>query len=40
MTGLDDDVIRKQAVAAGAVAFLRKPFPSKLLFDAIEQAVG
>ena len=29
-----------QAAAAGGVAFLRKPFPAKLLFDAIEKAVG
>jgi len=40
MTGLDDEVIRRQAAAAGAVAFLRKPFPAKMLFDAIERAVG
>jgi FixJ family two-component response regulator len=40
MTGLDDEVIRKQATAAGGVAFLRKPFPAKMLFDAIEKAVG
>jgi FixJ family two-component response regulator len=40
MTGLDDEVVRKQAAAAGGVAFLRKPFPAKMLFDAIEKAVG
>jgi FixJ family two-component response regulator len=40
MTGLDDDVVRRQAAAAGGIAFLRKPFPAKLLFDAIEKAVG
>ena len=39
MTGLDDDVVRRQAAAAGGVAFLRKPFPAKMLFEAIEQAV-
>jgi FixJ family two-component response regulator len=40
MTGLDDEVIRRQAVAAGGVAFLRKPFPAKMLFDAIKKAAG
>src|SRR5262245_8500908 len=40
MTGLDDDVIRRQAIAAGGVAVLRKPFPAKMLFDAIEKVVG
>jgi FixJ family two-component response regulator len=40
MTGLDDDVVRRQAAAAGGIAFLRKPFAAKLLFDAIEKAVG
>ena len=40
MTGLDDTTIRNQADAAGGVAFLRKPFPAKLLVDAIEKAVG
>jgi FixJ family two-component response regulator len=38
MTGLDDEVIQTQATAAGGVAFLRKPFPAKLLFEAIEKA--
>lgn len=38
MTGLDDEVIRNQAAAAGGVAFLRKPFPAKMLFDALEKA--
>ena len=40
MTGLDDEVIRRQAIAAGGVAFLRKPFPAKMLFDAIKKAAG
>ena len=40
MTGLDDEVIQGQATAAGGVAFLRKPFPAKLLFEALEKAVG
>jgi len=40
MTGLDDEVIRNQAAAAGGVAFLHKPFPAQTLFDAIKKASG
>lgn len=40
MTGLDDAVIHAQAVAAGAIAFLLKPFPAHVLMDAIKKAVG
>jgi FixJ family two-component response regulator len=39
MTGLDDELIRRQADAAGGVAFLHKPFPARMLFDAIEKAL-
>jgi FixJ family two-component response regulator len=38
--GLDDELIQSQAASAGAVAFLRKPFPAKLLFEAIQKAAG
>jgi FixJ family two-component response regulator len=38
MTALDDEVIRRQAVETGCVAYLRKPFPARQLFDAIEKA--
>jgi FixJ family two-component response regulator len=38
MTGRNDDTIRSQAEAAGCIAFLNKPFPAKLLRDAISQA--
>ena len=40
MTGLNDEVIRSQAAAAGGIAFLRKPFPAKILIDAIKMAIG
>ena len=40
MTGLDDATIESQAVAAGGIAFLRKPFPAKMLIDAIKKAVA
>ena len=39
MTGLDDEIIRKQAVAAGGIAFLRKPFSAETLANAITKAV-
>jgi FixJ family two-component response regulator len=40
VTALDDEAIRKEAMEAGCVAFLRKPFLSHLLIDAIENAAG
>jgi FixJ family two-component response regulator len=40
MTGLNDEVIRSQAVDAGGIAFLHKPFPAKMLMDAIKLAIG
>jgi FixJ family two-component response regulator len=39
MTGLDDATIREQAIAAGGIAFLRKPFSAETLADAITKAV-
>jgi FixJ family two-component response regulator len=38
MTGLDDEVIQRQAIASGAIAFLRKPFPASVLVDALKKA--
>jgi FixJ family two-component response regulator len=40
MTALDDERVRSQAEAAGAIAYLNKPFPPKLLIDAIVKAIG
>jgi FixJ family two-component response regulator len=40
MTGLDNEVIRGQAADAGGIAFLHKPFPAKILIDAIQKAIG
>jgi FixJ family two-component response regulator len=40
MTGCDDATIESQAIAAGGIAFLRKPFPAKMLIDAIKRAVA
>ena len=39
MTALDDDVIRHQALEAGCVTFLHKPFPAHELIEAINRAV-
>ena len=35
MTAVDDEETRKTAIEAGCIAFLRKPFAARLLFDAI-----
>ena len=38
MTGNDDDGIRRRAKDAGAVAYLNKPFPARMLVEAINKA--
>lgn len=40
ITAVDDEPIVKMAKDGGCVAFLRKPFPSSSLIDAINQAMG
>ena len=40
VTAHDDRAVRAQALAAGAVAFLRKPFNDSLLIRTIEAALG
>jgi FixJ family two-component response regulator len=37
MTAVDSDATRQEAVDAGCVAYLRKPFRAKLLIEAINQ---
>ena len=39
MTSHDDELIRGEAMEAGCVAYLRKPFPAKQLIEAIERAL-
>ena len=39
MTALDDEAVGQQAVRAGCVTFLHKPFPAHQLIKAIETAV-
>jgi FixJ family two-component response regulator len=38
MTAIDDDATRNEAMAAGGVAYLKKPFAPHLLLDAIAKA--
>jgi FixJ family two-component response regulator len=40
MTGYDEPAARVRAIASGAAAFLRKPFRSNLLFEALNTAMG
>jgi FixJ family two-component response regulator len=40
MTASDDESIRSGAMQLGCVAYLRKPFPSDELIDAIARAIG
>jgi FixJ family two-component response regulator len=40
ITAFDDECTRQDALNAGCVDFLRKPFLSHLLFAAIEKAIG
>jgi FixJ family two-component response regulator len=39
ITANDSEASRKAAMEAGCVAYLQKPFPTKLLMDAIEAAL-
>jgi DNA-binding NarL/FixJ family response regulator len=39
MTAIDDDATRKEAIHAGCVAYLKKPFTPHLLLDALGKAV-
>ena len=37
MTAIDDDATRKEAMAAGCIAYLKKPFAPESLLDAIQK---
>jgi FixJ family two-component response regulator len=39
MTAIDDDATRKEAMAAGCIAYLKKPFAPHFLLDALGKAV-
>jgi FixJ family two-component response regulator len=38
MTALDDEATRNEAIEAGCIAYLRKPFASQVLLDALSRA--
>jgi len=40
VTGYGDDLTRREALEAGAVAFLSKPFDDQMLLDAIREAMA
>ena len=40
MSGYDEPAARGRAISGGAAAFLRKPFRSSLLFEALATAIG
>jgi CheY-like chemotaxis protein len=40
MTAVDDEETQRQAVAAGCIACLRKPFPANLLIDALARSAA
>jgi FixJ family two-component response regulator len=40
MTGNDDEASRREAMHAGCIAFLRKPFGHQVLLDAIGKAIA
>ena len=40
ITAYPDDKVRKQALDAGAVCFLHKPFPGTSIIECIERALG
>jgi DNA-binding NarL/FixJ family response regulator len=40
MTANDDEATRNDAIDAGCIAYLRKPFPQHVLLNAIPKAVA
>jgi len=40
MTGNDNDATRNEAMDAGCIAYLRKPFAQNVLLNAISKAVA
>jgi FixJ family two-component response regulator len=40
MTAIEDEVTRKDAMEAGCIAYLKKPFAPQLLLDALKKAVA
>jgi FixJ family two-component response regulator len=40
ITGYGDDLMKREALVAGAVAYLSKPFDERLLLEAIRQSLS
>jgi FixJ family two-component response regulator len=40
ISGVEDAIIRRQAIELGCIAFLRKPFPADQLVQALNDATG
>ena len=40
ITALEDDGLEREALKAGCLAYLRKPFSGKLLIEAVEKALA
>ena len=38
ITATDDETTRKEALETGCIAYLQKPFPARMLIDAIGKA--
>lgn len=40
ITAVEDEVLEREAVDAGCIAYLRKPFPAESLIAAVKRALG
>ncbi|KQW67280.1 response regulator [Ensifer sp. T173] len=40
ITAVEDEALHVEAVKAGCIAYLRKPFPAALLINAVDRALG
>ena len=40
ITAIDDEAVKTAAIQLGCVVYLRKPFPAKLLINAVAYATG
>lgn len=40
MTAVEDETLEREAVDAGCIAYLRKPFPAESLITAVKRALG
>lgn len=40
ITAIDDEITKHEAIKAGCIAYLPKPFGARLLIDAVDKAAG